>query len=80
MRAAMKEQTTLTVKGKPEIHPADVGMGPPGQVMEIFFVFPKTTEFTLADKEVEFATHLGTIEVKHKFKLKDMVINGNLEL
>ncbi|MBZ5606628.1 MAG: hypothetical protein LAP38_00080 [Acidobacteriia bacterium] len=80
IKSAMKEKTTLTAKDKPPLHPVDVGVGPPGQQVEIFFVFPKTTEFTLDDKEIEFATSLGAIAVKQKFRLKDMLVNGTLQL
>jgi hypothetical protein len=79
-KAAIKEQTTLSVKGRGAVQPAEIVVGPPRKQMEVFFVFPKTTAFTLDDKEVEFATQLGPIKVKYKFHLKDMVLNGNLEL
>jgi hypothetical protein len=79
-KAAIKEQTTLTVKGKGAVQPTEIVVGSPGKQMDVFFVFPKTTAFTLDDKEVEFATQLGPIKVKYKFHLKDMVLNGNLEL
>ena len=79
-KAAIKEQTTLSVKGKGAVQPTEIVVGPPGKQMDVFFVFPKTTAFTLDDKEVEFATQLGPMKVKYKFHLKDMVLNGNLEL
>ncbi len=81
MRLTVKQQTSLSVKGRPALQPVDVGMSPPGPQMEIFFVFPKAgSDFALTDKEVEFATKLGTLAVKTKFRLKDMVLNGTLEL
>jgi len=46
----------------------------------LLFTFPKTTPITLDDKEVEFVTRYGSLEVKRKFKLKDMVYQGKLEL
>ena len=47
---------------------------------EIYFVFPKSTPITLDDKEVEFAVKLGQVEVKRKFRLKDMMVGEKLEL
>ena len=44
------------------------------------FLFPKTTTFTAEDKELEFSSKFGKTAVKHKFKLKDMVFNGKLEM
>ena len=46
----------------------------------IYFMFPKTSPITLEDKEVEFAAKIGSLEVKRKFKLKDMVVGEKLEL
>src|SRR5262249_9747757 len=46
----------------------------------VYFMFPKTSPITLEYKEVEFAAKVGRIEVKRKFKLKDMMIGDKLEL
>ena len=35
---------------------------------------------TPADQEIEFASHIGTVDVKYRFRLKDMVFRGKLEL
>ncbi len=51
--------------------------GEPGAVA---FLFPKAAAITPDDKEVEFVSKVGRLEVKRKFKLKDMVIGGKLEL
>jgi len=44
------------------------------------FHVPETVAIDLDDKEVEFSTKLGQTMVKAKFKLKDMVFNGKLDL
>ena len=41
---------------------------------------PKTTTFTADDKDLEFSTKFDKTAVKHKFKLKDMVFNGKVEM
>ena len=46
----------------------------------VAFLFPKTSAITLDDKEVEFVSKAGAIELKTRFKLKDMVLGGKLEL
>ena len=52
--------------------------------VEIYVVFSREQKgrhvITLADKKVEFVTKIGSLKVKRKFKLKDMVYNGKLEL
>jgi hypothetical protein len=79
-KAGLLDITTLTVAGKPPLKPVDVqtsgGRGP-GTVS---FLFPKTTVFTADDKEMEFSSKFDKTVVKHKFKLKDMVFNGKVEM
>ena len=80
-KAALLDSTMLTVPGKPPIKATDVqlsgGRGPTGNVS---FVFPKTTTFTVEDKEIQFSTKFDKIPIKAKFKLKDMVFNGKVEM
>jgi hypothetical protein len=80
-KAALLDLTILTVSGKPPLKATDVqvagGRGPTGNVS---FLFPRTTTFTVEDKEVEFSTKFDKTVVKKKFKLKDMVFNGKVEM
>jgi hypothetical protein len=74
------QRTTLSAKGKDPVHASDILVSPSGKVTEAIFVFPKTTPLDLDDKDVEFSTQFGTFPVKSKFRLKDMVVNGALQL
>lgn len=76
----LKEVTTLSSGKTGAIKPEQIQVGQPGRTMDVLFVFPRTTPFTVEDQEVEFATKLGTSSLKYKFKLKDMVVNGKLEM
>jgi hypothetical protein len=40
------------------------------------FGFPRTDPITVADREVEFSTTIGPYHLRRKFRVKDMVING----
>jgi hypothetical protein len=80
VKKALLEQTSLSAKGKDELKPTDIQMGRAGRGMDLYFVFPKKVEFAVEDKEIEFTTKFGTINVKQKFRLKDMVFNGKLSL
>jgi hypothetical protein len=51
-----------------------------GGLLTLIFAFPRTDPIVLDDKEVEFVTAIGTLEVKHKFKLKDLIFNSQLDL
>jgi hypothetical protein len=46
----------------------------------MLFLFPKTVPLTLDDKDVEFSSKVGSLMVKQKFHLKDMVFDGKLDL
>jgi hypothetical protein len=70
--------TSITIKGKPALTPEKVEHGRDGT--SLLFTFPRTSPISLDDKEVEFVTRIGAMEVRRKFKLKDMVFQGKLAL
>jgi len=78
--AALKENTWLAWKEHEKLHPSSVTLPPDGQRGVLIFHFPKDHPIELEDKEVEFCTRRGPIEVKKKFRLKDMVYEGKLSL
>ena len=51
-----------------------------GEVPDLYFVFPRSLPIELQHKDVEFVTKVGQATIKKKFKLKDMVYEGKLEL
>ena len=66
--------------GKPDI-PATRGASQPAPGGALLLVgFPRTDPITLAGGEVEFDVKIGALAVKKKFKLKDMIFHGRLEL
>ncbi|HTV53501.1 MAG TPA: hypothetical protein VMI06_01140 [Terriglobia bacterium] len=73
----LKSATYLSRNNKATIFPEKVERDQDGTVL---FTFPKTTPISLDDKEVEFVTRIGSWDIKRKFKLKDMVYQGRLEL
>ncbi len=77
---ALTEVTALSSRRTGEIKPSQIEVGKPGRSMDVLFVFPRSMPFTVDDQEVEFSTKLGTSKVKYKFKLKDMVFDGKLEM
>jgi hypothetical protein len=78
-KSAILAQTSLSSKGK-DLRPSDVVLPPPGTAGDTLFVFQKTTPFTPEDKDVEFSTKLGPLDIKCKFRLKDMLYNSDLAL
>jgi hypothetical protein len=77
---SLSEVTFLSTKEKGAVKPVSVEVGKPGRSMDILIAFPRSMPYTVDDKEVEFSTKLGTSTVKIKFRLKDMVFNGKLEM
>jgi hypothetical protein len=73
-------QTLLSAKGKDPLTAMDVQFSMDGRNVDAYFIFPRTTEFTPNDKEVEFNTKVGGLTIKDRFNLKNMVINGKLEM
>jgi hypothetical protein len=80
LKKDLMERSALTVKGKDDLKPSDVQLGKAGRGFELYFVFPKKTQFSLDDKEIEFTTKLGAIGIRQRFRVKDMVYNGKLAL
>jgi hypothetical protein len=80
MKTVMKGLTTLTVKGKGVLTPSEVQIMPNNKMVDVYFSFPRAASLSLDDKEVEFSTRIGFSAVTSKFRLKDLVFNGKLEL
>ena len=78
LEKALQAGTSVTAKGKAPVKPVAVQVEPGGRT--VLFGFPRTTPFVLEDQEVEFAMDIGQLHMKHKFRLKDMVYKGKLEL
>lgn len=74
----LKSATYLTRKDRASLYPEKVERDKDGTTL--LFTFPRTTPISLDDKEVEFVTRYGPLEVKRKFDLKKMVYQGKLEL
>jgi hypothetical protein len=80
LKKQMLAQATLVIKGKDPIKPIDFMTENVGHSAEAMFAFPKTSPITEDDKEVEFVVKIGEFSVRQKFRLKDMLVNGKLDL
>jgi hypothetical protein len=76
---ALKKNVSLSRPGFDKLYP--LAVVPPTETnIAYVFHFSKAPPITLADKEVEFSMRLGALEIKHKFKLKELVFQDRLEL
>jgi len=81
IKKQMLSQAMLLIKGKDPIKATDFMMRPEGdQNSEGLFAFPKSAPIVEDDKEVEFVARIGELSVRQRFRLKDMLLNGKLEL
>jgi hypothetical protein len=75
---AFMSSSRLRPKGAAEIRPENVQLDPSTGAVHIFF--PRTRPIELDQKEVVFVTHFGGLNVKTKFRLAAMKMQGKLEL
>jgi len=80
LKKAIMGATWLSAKGKDPVKASEVQMALNQEGNDIVFHFGRSAPFTVDDKEVEFSTKFGEATLKFKFKLKDMVYNGKLEM
>jgi hypothetical protein len=77
---ALSEVSFLSSSRTGPIKASQIEVSKPGPSMTVIMAFPRSMPFTVEDKEVELTTKLGTSNLRYRFKLKDMVVNGKLEM
>lgn len=87
---AVTAAAQLVVKGVPPVRPLQVEVSPGAPTgrgappNNIFLVFPKMQPgahlIKVEDTEVEVVVNMPGLKLKRKFKLKDMLFNGKLEI
>jgi hypothetical protein len=80
----LKAHAELRIKDQPPIQATQVQVEQQRATSTLYLIFPRLQqgahEITLADNEVEVFLQLEAGKVSRKFKLKDMVLDGKLEL
>ena len=71
-------QSRLMARGGRSIAPEDVKLEAETGVLHLFF--PRSEAIRLEDKEVTFAARFGSMTIRRRFRLKDMVYRGALAL
>ncbi len=67
-------------KGKEPLKPERVEGRAQQNSVTLYYFFPRTDPITIEDNDVRFVFKLTNVEIKQKFKLKDMMFNGELAL
>jgi hypothetical protein len=78
--ADARKATFLRRDGHAPIAVSEGGPQKSGNGFALVFAFPRTDAIMPQDNEVEFVTKLGDLEIRRKFKLKEMVAAGHLRL
>ena len=79
-RQALLAETILARKDKQPIVAEDVEIFESDETVILEFAFLRDDAITLLDREVEFVTKLGEIEVERSFKLQDMLFGDALAM
>lgn len=74
--------TTRIKRGddKETLVPRDVQFSKEGDEPVVRFFFPRTTPIEATEKDVTFVTQSGAVKIERKFRLKEMMYKGKLEL
>jgi len=76
-----KNYTRLERKDGPlQLEKVDEGSRTGGRGPGVYFYFSRKNEISMDDKEMDFSTKVGAMEIKAKFNLKDMRYHGKLAL
>ena len=76
----LRQSSRLVRKGKPTIRATRMEIVPHPGAPGVILYFPRNEVITLDDKTVHFELTPGEVNVRAKFKLKEMIYRGNLEL
>jgi len=80
----LKTGAQLRIKDKPPIQAVDIKGGRDGNRVNLYLIFPRdaggSPAITLEDREVEVFLKTGPVDVRRKFRLKDMIFEGKLEI
>lgn len=80
LKKPIMDASALNVKGKDPVKATELDIALEKDANDMVFHFPKTSAFTAEDKEVEFDTKFGNTNIKFKFRPKEMMYNGKLEM
>lgn len=80
----VKAAAQLRIKDKPPIQAVDVKGGRDQGGVNLYLIFPRGQEgshvIVVEDREVEVFLKAGPLDIRRKFRLKDMIFEGKLEI
>ncbi len=80
----LKAGAQLRIKDKPPIQAVDIKAGRDQNRVNLYLVFPRGQDgaplIAVEDKEVEVVLKAGQLDIRRKFRLKEMIFDGKLEI
>lgn len=80
----IKAGAQLRIKDKPPIQAVDIRGGREENRVNLYLFFPRGQEgapaIAVEDKEVEVVLKAGPLDIRRKFRLKEMIFEGKLEI
>lgn len=80
----LKSNAQLRIKDKSPIQAVDIKAGREENRVNLYLIFPREADgrpvITLEDREVEVFLKTGPVDIRRKFRLKDMIFDGKLEI
>lgn len=76
----LRQSSRLIRKGRPTIRASRIEIVPHPGAPGVLLYFPRDEEISVDDKTVTFELTPGEVSVRAKFKLKEMLYRGRLEL
>lgn len=76
----LRHVISLQRRRKLDMEPEAVFVRSREEVVNVYALFPRSEAITLEDKNVHLVMSVGELAIRRRFKLKDMVFDGRLEL
>ncbi len=80
----LKSNAQLRIKDQSPIQAVDVKAGRDQNRVNLYLIFPRgqqgSHQIVVEDKEVEVFLKAGPLDIRRKFRLKDMIFEGKLEI
>lgn len=76
----LKALAALKRRAKDDLQPSSVEIEIRDDGPVVVYLFPRTTEITWRDHQIDFEAQIGALKIKQSFDADDMTFHGKLEL
>lgn len=76
----LKTRAALKRRAKEDLQPSGVEIEIRDDGPVVVYLFPRTTEITWRDHQIDFEAQIGALKIKQSFETDEMTFHGKLEL